>query len=71
LDIIGSTKKKRMYAVSSPRAVIKMKRRVKVTVLLNIGANINIMTVKIADVANLLILEIIPMETEIFTGYNA
>jgi hypothetical protein len=43
---------------------------VKVAALLNIKADINIMTVKVADAVNLLILEITPMEIEIFTGYN-
>jgi hypothetical protein len=70
LDIIGSTKKKGMYAVSSPRAIIKIKRRVKMTALLDIKANINVITIKIADVTNLPILEITPMETETFTDYN-
>jgi hypothetical protein len=38
--------------------------------LLDIGADINIMTVKIADAVNLPILEIISLEAETFTGYN-
>jgi len=59
-----------MYAVFSPRAVVKVERRVKVAALLNIGADINIMTVEVADVTNLFVLEIISMEAEIFTGYN-
>jgi hypothetical protein len=59
-----------MYAVSSPRAVIKMEKRVKVAVLLNIGADINVMIIKIADVTNLSIFEIIPIETKTFTGHN-
>jgi hypothetical protein len=71
LDIIGSTKKKKMYTISSPRAVIKMEKRVKITALLNIGADVNVMTAKIADAINLPILEITPMEIEIFTDYNA
>jgi hypothetical protein len=71
LDIIGSTKKKGMYTIFSPRAVIKIKRRVKVIALLNTRTDINIMTVKIADAANLFILEIIPIEVKTFTGYNA
>jgi hypothetical protein len=54
----------------SPRAVIEIKRRVKVAALLDIGADINVITVKVADAVNLLILEIIPLEAEIFTGYN-
>jgi hypothetical protein len=70
LDIIGSIKKKGIYAISSPRAVIEMERKVKITALLNIGADVNIMTVKVADAANLPILEITPIEAEIFTGYN-
>jgi hypothetical protein len=70
LNIIGSIKKKEIYAISSPRAVIKIKRRVKMAILLNTGADINVMTAEVADAANLPILEIIPMETEIFTGYN-
>jgi hypothetical protein len=71
LDIIGSTRKKEMYAMFSPRAVIKVERRVKVAILLNIKADINVMTAKIADAANLPILEIISIEIEIFTGHNA
>jgi hypothetical protein len=71
LDIIGSTRKKGMYAVSSPRAVVKVKGRVKVVVLLDTGADVNVMTIEVADVANLPILEIIPMEAETFTGHNA
>jgi hypothetical protein len=71
LDIIGSIKKKKMYAMSSPRAVIKVKERVKVAILLDIGADVNIMIVKIADAANLFIFEIIPIEIKIFTGHNA
>jgi hypothetical protein len=60
-----------MYAMFSPRAVIKVERRVKVAILLNIKADINVMTAKIADAANLPILEIISIEIEIFTGHNA
>jgi hypothetical protein len=60
-----------MYAMSSPRAVIKMEERIKVAALLDTGADVNIITAKVADVANLFILEIIPMEVETFTGYNA
>jgi hypothetical protein len=59
-----------MYAVSSPRAVIKIERKVKVAVLLDTGADINIIIVKIADAANLLILEITPIKVKTFTGYN-
>jgi hypothetical protein len=70
LDIIGSIRKKKMYAVFSPRAVVKMERKVKVAVLLNTRADVNVITVKIADAANLPVLEIISMEVEIFTGYN-
>jgi hypothetical protein len=70
LDIIGSIRKKKIYAMFSSRAVIKIKRRIKMAVLLNTGADVNIIIVKIADAANLLILEIIPIEVEIFTGYN-
>jgi hypothetical protein len=40
------------------------------TVLLNTGADINVMTVEIADAANLPILEITPLKAETFTGYN-
>jgi hypothetical protein len=71
LNIIGSTRKKGIYAVSSPRAVIKIKEKVKVTALLNTEANVNIIIVKVADAANLPILEIIPIEVKTFTGYNA
>jgi hypothetical protein len=60
-----------MYAMSSPRAVIKIKEKVKVVTLLNTRANVNVMTAKIADAINLPILEIIPIEAETFTGYNA
>jgi hypothetical protein len=71
LNIIRLTRKKEIYAVSSPRAVIKIKRKVKVTTLLNTGTDVNIIIVKIADAANLFILEITPIETETFTGHNA
>jgi hypothetical protein len=57
--------------MSSPRAVMKVEKRVKVAALLNIGADINIMIAEIADAANLPILEITPIEAEIFTGHNA
>jgi hypothetical protein len=57
--------------MSSPRAVIKIKKKVKMTVLLNIEADINIIIAKIADAVNLPILEIIPLEVKTFTGYNA
>jgi hypothetical protein len=70
LNIIRSIKKKRIYAISSPRAVIKVERKVKMAALLNTKADINVMTVKVADVINLSILEIIPMEAKIFTGHN-
>jgi hypothetical protein len=59
-----------MYAVFSPRAVIKVKRKIKVTALLNTGADVNVMTVKVADAINLPIFEITPMKAETFTGYN-
>jgi hypothetical protein len=59
-----------MYAVFSPRAVVEIKERVKIIALLDIRADVNIMIVKVADVTNLFILEIISMEIEIFTGYN-
>jgi hypothetical protein len=59
-----------MYAVSLPRAVIKMKGKIKVTILLDIEADINIMIIKIADVVNLFILEIIQIKIKIFTDYN-
>jgi hypothetical protein len=70
LNIIGSTRKKGIYTVSSPRAVIKVKKKVKVAALLNTEADINVITAKIADTANLPILEIISMETKTFTGHN-
>jgi hypothetical protein len=60
-----------MYAVFSPRAVIEVKGRVKVAILLDTGADVNVMIVKVADVANLSILEIISLEIETFTDYNA
>jgi hypothetical protein len=60
-----------MYAISSPRAVIKVKKKIKVIALLDAEADINVIIVKIADAASLLILEIIPLEAETFTGYNA
>jgi hypothetical protein len=50
---------------------MKIKKKVKVAILLNIKADINVMITKIADVINLPILEIIPIEIETFTGYNA
>jgi hypothetical protein len=56
--------------MSSPRAVIKIEKRVKMAVLLNIGADINVMIVKVADAINLPILEITSIETETFTDYN-
>jgi hypothetical protein len=71
LNIIKSTRKKEMYAMSSPRAVIEMKERVKITALLNTGADINVITAKVADATNLPILEITPIEAETFTGHNA
>jgi hypothetical protein len=60
-----------MYTISSPRAVIKIERKVKITTLLNIRADVNVMTAKIADITNLSILEIIPIKAETFTGHNA
>jgi hypothetical protein len=60
-----------MYAVSSPRAVIKMEKRIKVTALLDTEADINVIIAKIADATNLSILEITPIKAETFTGYNA
>jgi hypothetical protein len=57
--------------MSSPRAVIKMEGKIKIAALLDIEADINVIIAKIADAANLPVLEIIPIETEIFTGYNA
>jgi hypothetical protein len=60
-----------MYIIFSPRAVIKIEKRVKIIVLLNTGADINVITVKIADTTNLSILEIIPLKAKIFTGHNA
>jgi hypothetical protein len=71
LNVIGSIKKKGIYAMFSPKAVIKIKGKVKVITLLNIRADVNIIIIKVADAANLFILEIIPLETKIFTGYNA
>jgi hypothetical protein len=71
LDIIGSTRKKGIYVISSPQAVIEIKERVKIAILLDIEADINIITVKIADATNLPILEIISLEAETFTSYNA
>jgi hypothetical protein len=70
LNIIRSIRKKGIYAVSSPRAVIKIKGKVKVTALLDTEADINVITAKIADAVNLPILEIIPMEIKTFTDYN-
>jgi hypothetical protein len=70
LNIIKSKKKKEIYAMSSPRAVIKVKKKVKVTALLNTKADVNVITAKVADVTNLLILEITPIKAETFTGYN-
>jgi hypothetical protein len=71
LDIIGSTRKKGMYAIFSPRAIIKIEKRVKMAALLDTKADINVIIIEIADAVNLPILEIIPMKAEIFTGYNA
>jgi predicted aspartyl protease len=71
LDVIGSTRKKGMYAVSSPRAVVEVEGRVKVAALLDTGADVNVMTVEVADAANLPVLEITPLEAETFTGHNA
>jgi hypothetical protein len=65
LDIIRSIRKKGMYAVFSPRAVIKIKRKVKMAILLNIGADINVMIIKVADAANLPIFEITSLKAEI------
>jgi predicted aspartyl protease len=60
-----------MYVMSSPRAVIEIERRIKIVALLDTGADVNVITTKVADAVNLPIFEIIPMEAEIFTGYNA
>ena len=60
-----------MYAISSSRAVMKVEKKVKVTILLDTGADVNIITVKVADAVNLSILEIISLKVEIFTGYPA
>jgi hypothetical protein len=57
--------------MSSPRAVIEIKGRVKMAVLLNIRADVNIITTKIADAANLPVFEITPIKVETFTGHNA
>jgi hypothetical protein len=59
-----------MYIISSPRAVIKMKGKVKVIILLNIETDINVITTKIADAINLSVLEITSLEAKTFTGYN-
>jgi hypothetical protein len=56
--------------MSSPRAVIKVKRRIKVATLLDTEVDINVIITKIADAVNLPILEITPLEAETFTGYN-
>jgi predicted aspartyl protease len=60
-----------MYAVSSPRAVVEVEKKVKVAALLDTGADVNVMTAKVADAANLPVLEITPIEAETFTGHNA
>jgi hypothetical protein len=60
-----------MYAMSLPRAVIKVEGRIKVIALLNTKADINVIIVEVADAVNLSILEIISIEVKIFTGYNA
>jgi hypothetical protein len=59
-----------MYAVFSPRAVVEVKERIKVAALLDIGADVNVITVKVVNAANLSVLEITPMEVKTFTGYN-
>jgi hypothetical protein len=71
LNIIGSIKKKGIYAISSPRAVIKIEGKIKIAVLLDTGADINIMIVKVADVVNLFIFKITSIKVKIFTDYNA
>jgi hypothetical protein len=71
LDIIGSIKKKGIYAMFSPRAVIKIEGKVKMAILLNIRADVNVIITKVATAVNLFVLEIIPLEIKIFTGYNA
>jgi hypothetical protein len=48
-----------------------MEKKVKVIVLLDIRADVNIIIAKVADIINLFILEIIPIEIKIFTGHNA
>jgi hypothetical protein len=70
LDIIESIKKKGMYIVFSPRAVIKIEGKIKMVTLLDTGANINVIIIEVADIANLFVFEIIPLKVEIFTGYN-
>jgi hypothetical protein len=70
LNIIESIKKKGMYVISSPRAVIKIEGKVKIVILLNTKADINVITIKVADATNLPILEIIPIKIKIFTGHN-
>jgi hypothetical protein len=70
LNIIGSIRKKGMYAMSSPRAVVEVEGRVKVVVLLDTGADVNIIIVEVADVVNLSIFEITLIKVETFTGYN-
>jgi hypothetical protein len=59
-----------MYAIFSPRAVIKVKKRIKIIALLDTKTDINIIIAKIADAANLFILEIISIEIKTFTGHN-
>jgi predicted aspartyl protease len=56
--------------VSSPRAVIEIEGRVKVAVLLDTGADVNIIIIKVADAINLSILEITSIKVKTFTGYN-
>jgi hypothetical protein len=70
LNIIGSIRKKEIYIIFSPRAVIKMERRVKIIILLDTEADVNVIIIKIADAVNLPILKITSIEIKIFTGYN-
>jgi hypothetical protein len=56
--------------MSSPRAVIKIEKKIKMTALLDTETDVNVITIKVADAANLPILEIISIEAETFTGYN-
>jgi hypothetical protein len=71
LDIIESIRKKGIYIMFSPQAVIKIERKIKIVVLLNTRADINVIIAEVADAINLFILEITSLKVEIFTGHNA